>query len=170
MKRLLLILLVVIIFLLLLGAILWKVFQPAKPATINTGVTFPTSTETQVPTGLKPDQFAAAFYTWYFVNYTNNYGNEAHLQAMHARLPEWLTPEFAANFKTILTDTDADPIFLAQDSPPLDSKITSSIVSQSTTASDVRITFTSSVGTVGYVIHLLKINSEWRIDSVVLSS
>ena len=170
MKRVLIAVIVIALFFIILGAVLWKIFTPSKPAPAVNSVSFPTATETPVPTGQAPDQFAAAFYTWYFVNYNNDYGNSSLMAVMEAHLPEWLTPTFAANFQEIADTNDADPIFLGQDSPPVDSKITANVLDQTLSESTVRVLFTSSLGSGGYLVHLLKVNGEWRIDSVASGS
>ena len=166
MKKALVVLVIVILALLIIGAIAWKLFKPSAPAAPATQTAFPTSPLTSVSTEQEPNQFAAAFYTWYFVNYINEYGRPDIQQQIQAHLPNWLTPAFAAQLPTIISQTGADPFFLAQDAPPTDSKITAAIVSQSGSVSDVAITFTSSSSVFSYLVHLQKIEGAWRIDSV----
>jgi hypothetical protein len=118
------------------------------------------------PAPTTPDAFALAFYTWYLANY----GNKSTESEVSAQLPNWLTPAFLQAVPTIESQTDGDAFFLAQDSPPQDSTISATVVDQTALASDVRVLFTASIGSVAYLVHLVKTGNDWRIDSIAFAS
>jgi hypothetical protein len=153
---------------LLVGVImywLWPTTAKSPPTTpLSNTTSFGNPAPSLTPNIDTPDGFAVAFYTWYLANYGNN-TNE-----VSAHIGDWLTPSFAANVPTIESQSDADAFFLAQDSPPQDSKITATIVNETASVSDVRVLVSASIGSIAYLVHLIKTDNNWRIDSVSLAS
>lgn len=113
-----------------------------------------------------PAEFATDFYTWYISNREKgpSFPTPNNLTSV---LGPWLTPQFIANWQTIITNTDADPVLWAQDNPATwGHGITASIVSQSNSASSVRVLIGSGKTTHTFTLQLVKSGNSWRIDSV----
>jgi hypothetical protein len=141
-----------------IGAYFWT-HLPGPATTQNTG-SFPPPTQAEQ----SPADFTRSFYAWYVTSLANGTLNTA---AYTQELPRLLTPEFAANLDTITESTDGDPITLAQDYyPSWLTNITATILTQNSSAAQVRV----SLGT-GSELHvldvtLMKMNGAWKIASV----
>ncbi|MBA3789171.1 DUF3828 domain-containing protein [Patescibacteria group bacterium] len=133
------------------------------PTNNNPGNPFATSTQNTVES---PAVFTTNFYKWYLANRKESLAFPAS-DNLNSLLGPWLTPRFIANWKKIIADTDADPAILSQDDPSnWGPGLGSSIISQSNTASTVKISIGSGLTVYTYIVRLIKIDGNWRIDSV----
>jgi hypothetical protein len=113
-----------------------------------------------------PAEITVGFYTWYLTGLGLNPRFDATDEfATYVNL--WLTPSFAAQWKKIAADTNANAFLLAQDfSPTWGRQVTTAVESKSANRSDVLITLGTAPNTHRLRVTLLKTSQGWRIESV----
>ena len=153
--------------LLVIGVILfvWLSQTPATPINpnnINPGSSVPSQTTTVT---LSPDAFSIAFYKWYLKGISGNV-NFNTSSAFTSFATQWLTPEFASQFREIASSTESDPVLIAQDYPlSWFTTITAATITQTTSA---EVLVSLGVGQELNKLHvvLTHLTNGWRIASV----
>jgi hypothetical protein len=142
--------------------LLYQKSTPTTPATTTETNSLPT---TPAPQDISsPADFVVAFYTWYVKGYETDIHFTSSAQ-FQSNVGQWLAPQFVANFTTLASSTDEDPILLAQDIlPTWSTHIQANILDQSATQSNLLVT----LGTGGqqWALHVVLINTAtgWRIS------
>ena len=152
------------LLILILGILLFFFLAQSKPAQVTTPYN-PFADVSNNPAET-PDAYTSAFYTWYLqvLAKDQSYSSSPDFKTS---IQKWLTPEFVANWNSIVENTDADPVLLSQDYQ--DSWLTNirtAIVSQSATDSTVEISLGTGTDQQLLSVHLIRTDNQWRIASV----
>jgi hypothetical protein len=117
-----------------------------------------------------PDAYTTAFYTWYLQVLSNDQ-NFSSSPNFKSSISQWLTPEFVANWNSIVENTDQNPVLLSQDTQDSwASNIRTALVNQSTTDSTVEVSLGTTPNQQILLVHLVHNENQWRIASVDLAA
>lgn len=135
----------------------------------------PTSTVVENPfaqissnTTETPDAYVKSFYLWYLqvLSKDQNFSSSPDFKI---QINKWLTPVFVANWDSIVTSTDEDPVLLSQDFQ--DSWITTiraqAITTSSADSSTILLTLGDGTDTHQVIVHVTRAaTGQWQIASV----
>lgn len=166
-------LLVSVLIIIVVGIALFLFFSSrgtsTGPATTSTGPRFgqPAQNIPLPNQTLSPTAFATNFYTWYLQGLMNDQTFDGSDQ-FKSTINNWLTPDFIANWSTIVENTDANPVLLAQDyANSWSTNVNTSVVSQTATTITVLVSLGISSELKKLTVELVRItDGTWRIASV----
>jgi hypothetical protein len=158
------IILPIVLVVLILGTLLFFFLTPSKPAQVTTPHD-PFADVSNNPAET-PDAYTSAFYTWYLQVLATDQ-NFSSSPIFKSSISQWLTPEFVANWDSIVENTDQNPVLLSQDiQSSWASDIHTAINNQSATDSTVQVSLGTGTDQQLLTFHLVRTNNQWRIASV----
>lgn len=132
--------------------------------------TNPAQNETLLNKVAAPDEFTKNFYTWYLQGVTRNIKFVSTTQ-FSSTIGDWLTQDFALNFRDIASRTNGDPVLLAQDyQNSWATNIQTTVTDRSATSSTVILSMGNSSELHKVAVHLISAENTWRVSSVTPSS
>ena len=160
------IILVVIVAILIAIALLYHPAPAPSPLSTNP---FADAVQTGAANSVaSPAVFSTNFYKWYIGNREANPNFPSTAQLASA-FTQWMTPAFILQYQSTVNDpnNDADPILYAQDDPlGWGSGMTATILTQTDTASSVKVLIGSGSLVHTYTLQLVKSNGQWLINSI----
>ena len=113
-----------------------------------------------------PDAYTTSFYTWYLQVLSTNQSFSSSPD-FKSSISQWLTPEFVANWDSIVENTDQNPVLLSQDiQSSWSGNIHTAIASQSQTDATIDVSLGTAPDQQLLAVHLVRNSNGWRIASV----
>jgi hypothetical protein len=169
------------ILIIIVCAVLYVLTAPPEPpAPAPPQATSTTATVTQTPSipvvvpqvqnqTASPTEFTKNFYTWYLQGLVNDQRFSGS-DEFRSSVSRWLTPEFIAAWDSIIEQTNANPILLAQDyASSWSTNITTSIGTETATTTTIIVTLGVPREERKLIADLVRTNEgAWRIARVTL--